>query len=165
MPEVTDGSVNSQFMPAASTKPEEMVLPSIGENSETQVDNISSTDIEPIEIEETLMKPTIRSIAAHEMPDFETPCYMLDMSELDGKLTEASLKALDSMLSGGNTAIYIKVRESCFLVGHGDGNMLYQILDSFVARVYGPECTIYKNTGNGFNKLKITDISGVLLDL
>lgn len=163
--EETNGSVNSVFMPAATTNPDEIPLPNIEEAEQVVVGNVDSSSLETIDIEPTLMQETIRSIAAHEIPDFEVPSYMLDMSELDGKLTESSLKALDSMLPGGDTAVYIKVRESCFLVGRGDGAVLYQILDVFVAKVYGPDCRLYKNTGAGFIELKPTDIAGIRLDI
>lgn len=154
-----------RYIPNTSTSPEDIVMPgqSTGESTWSKGEGDTS-DLKTENIEEALFKDELKNVLLKQSDEIKIPSYLLDLSKVE--LATAALLAIKGLLPGGNTHVYIKeVTGEVILVGSGDDYVLYTVLEEVLKSMFGPQCKIYKNNGDGFRPIGKMDVSSVRLNL
>ena len=116
-------------------------------------------------IEEAIQKDGLDTVLLKEENTIHVPSYLIDMTNV-GDIMPASLEAIQTMLSeDGDTAIYMKNGNMVGIIGFGQSQELYSMLDTYINNVYSGRCQIYKNSGKGFKKIKPMDVDNITLDI
>ncbi len=115
-------------------------------------------------VEEAIVKHEIKPVLVQSSADVECPAYLLEMTDVES-ITAESLNAIQGLLGGGDTAVYIKNNDVIMRIGYGEESVLYAILDGVIKQMYDGQCGIYKNKGRGFEPIKETEVDTVRLNL
>lgn len=138
---------------------ESVLIPNLGEQTEYNKyteGNFTKEAINSNKIKNVLIKSTT---------ELEYPAYMIDITNVD-VITDESLKAIASLLGGGDTTVYIKNGDKIDSAGKGDGTTLYKLLELVVNNMYKGKADVYTLTKEGkFKLLGITEVGNVRLDL
>ncbi len=137
----------------------EIVMPGSNTNSVQGNEDLMSADIS-----EAIQSKKIKSVLIKSDAELMSPSYILDMTEVEN-ITEESFKAIQGILSGGDTALYIKSNNNVNLVGYGDGQLLYSVLDGIIKHMYNAQCKMYKHTTKGTKLVRESEVDSIRLNL
>ncbi len=115
-------------------------------------------------VEDAIRATEIKSVMIDSSENVEIPSYLIDITNAE-TITEMSLKALHSLLDGGDTAVYMKNNDGVGLVGYGDSMLLYRVLHAVIKHTYNNKCKVYIGTEQGFRPFNTSETSNVRLNL
>jgi len=139
-------------------KEKEIAIPSIESTEDVY------SDLYTEGVEDAITGKQVKQVLVASADEFECPSYLIDMTNV-GVITEGALNAIYGLLSGGNTAVYIKNRDKILKIGHGDDGIFYTVLNSVLKQMFNGKCIIYKNKGNGFKRIRENEVDAVRLNL
>lgn len=146
-------------MPTLFSDDSEVLLPGSENNGSESYKNLLTNGVE-----EAITKKEIKPVLVDSAADIECPSYLLDMTNVES-ITQHSLTAIKSLLTGGNTAVYLKHGTNIMKIGYGDAYLLYTVLYGVIKEMYNGQCELYRNKGRGFEPMKETEVDMVRLNL
>lgn len=141
-------------------KEKEIAIPSIESTEDVY------SDLYTEGVEDAITGKQVKQVLVASADEFEYPSYLIDMTNV-GVITEGALNAIYGLLSGGNTAaaVYIKNKDKILKIGYGDDGIFYTVLNSVLKQMFNGKCIIYKNKGNGFKRIRENEVDAVRLNL
>ena len=138
--------------------PNSVILPTI--NTQAPVDKTLIGG----SIEESIAEDTVSNLVVTKTDQIKVPSYIIECD--DTPTIKGCWDAFYGMLQGGDTTVYVKgvtgeIRE----IGSGSGYVLYSVLEQVVHSILGESFKVYRNSGDGFERIKRGDVSLLRLNL
>lgn len=154
---------------AEALNPKDVVLPMLSQpvdsvNNKEQSEKTTKQTLIGGSITEDIVNETVSNVIVQKVDAVKIPSYIIECD--DTPTIKGCWDAFYGMLQGGDTTVYVKgitgeIRE----LGSGSGQVLYNVLEQVVHGILGKNFNVYKNSGNGFEKVQKGDISLLRLNL